>query len=91
MEVHNKFAVITGASQGFGRALAYEMAKRKFNLMLVALPGEGLNLLAKDLERYGITVVYYEVDLTIKDKLLEFTQWVNDHYNINYGECCRHA
>lgn len=84
MEVHNKFAVITGASQGFGRALAYEMAQRKFNLMLVALPGEGLNLLAKELERFGIEVVYYEVDLTIKDRLLEFTQWVNDHYNINF-------
>jgi uncharacterized protein len=83
MESQNRFAIVTGASQGFGKALAYEIAKRKFNLILVSLPNEGLSDIAEDLKRSGIEVLYYEVDLTIKEKLLEFTRWVNDHYNVN--------
>jgi short-subunit dehydrogenase len=41
--MHNKnFALITGASEGFGKALAFECAARNMNLVLVALPGSGL-------------------------------------------------
>lgn len=37
-----KYALITGASMGFGKELAEELARRKTNLLLVSLPGEGL-------------------------------------------------
>ncbi len=36
------FVLITGASQGLGRALAWACARRGRNLVLVALPGSGL-------------------------------------------------
>jgi short-subunit dehydrogenase len=36
------FAVITGASQGLGRALADEIAGRRKNVALVSLRGTGL-------------------------------------------------
>ena len=42
--MHNKyFALITGASEGFGKALALECAARNMNLVLVAQPGSGLS------------------------------------------------
>lgn len=83
MENNKNFALVTGASQGFGKALAYEIAKRKYNLILVALPNEGLDELALDLRKFGVEVNYYEVDLTIKEKLLEFTKWVNKNYHLS--------
>jgi len=44
---HNKFyTVITGASDGFGKALSIECARRNRNLALVALPGPELPALA---------------------------------------------
>lgn len=84
MDNKQKFAVLTGASQGFGKALAYEIAKRKFNIILVALPNEGLDRLTEDLRATGIEAIYYEVDLTVKEKLLEFTSWVNKNFNVNF-------
>jgi len=38
----NEFALITGASQGLGREIAEELATQGFNILLTALPGEGL-------------------------------------------------
>jgi uncharacterized protein len=41
-ENNNQFAVITGASQGLGKAFAIELAKRNYNVVLVSLPGQNL-------------------------------------------------
>ena len=37
-----KYAVITGASQGLGYAFAKELAAQNLNLVLISLPGENL-------------------------------------------------
>jgi short-subunit dehydrogenase len=59
------YTLITGASQGFGKALAIECAKRHMNLVLVSLPNTGLNELAEVLERiYDISAFSIELDLS---------------------------
>jgi short-subunit dehydrogenase len=83
MKSNHIFAVLTGASQGYGKAIAFELARRRINLILVALPGEGLDKLADELKRYEIEVLYYEVNLVIKEDLLKFTKWINDNYQVN--------
>jgi len=45
--VSEGYALITGASQGLGRAMAMEFARRNTNVLLVSLPGEGLEDLAE--------------------------------------------
>lgn len=74
------FALITGASEGIGRAIAEELASRKFNLILVALPGPKLQEAACDLkQKYAIETIIYEADLT-SDKAPEaLYQWVLEH------------
>ncbi len=57
-------AVVTGASQNIGEALATELAARGHHLILTARREDVLNVLAKRLtERYGVTVEVRPVDL----------------------------
>jgi short-subunit dehydrogenase len=66
---NEKFALITGASEGFGKALAFECARRNMNLILVALPGSGLYNLACFIERnYDVRVLFFEHDLSRKEE-----------------------
>ncbi|MGY4711730.1 mycolate reductase [Mycolicibacterium sp. CBM1] len=57
-------AVVTGASQGIGEALATELAARGHHLIVTARRGEVLAELAARLtDRYGVTVEVRPVDL----------------------------
>lgn len=59
------YTLITGASDGFGKALALECARRKMNLVLVALPGPGLSNLAGFIRKnFLVDVKTFEKDLT---------------------------
>lgn len=71
--MHNKTtALITGASEGFGRALAIECARRGLNLVLVALPGSGLSKVARFIKtNMEVDVHFFEIDLTKKEECLE--------------------
>ncbi len=70
------FSLITGSSTGIGRAVARELASRKHNLILAALPGQGLPDLCHELEQqHNIEALYFEVDLTSEngpDSLFRF-------------------
>lgn len=59
------YTLITGASQGFGKALTIEAARRGHNLVLAALPDSGLSELADFLKQnYQVDVQPFEGDLT---------------------------
>lgn len=65
---NNLYTVITGASEGFGKALAIECAFRKMNLILVALPESKLNALAESIKQtYKVDVIAIEKDLTLEE------------------------
>ena len=69
--LNTNYTLITGASEGFGKALAIECASRKMNLVLVALPGPELNNLADFIQRnFGVTVYTIEKDLTTEENCM---------------------
>ncbi|NND31470.1 MAG: SDR family NAD(P)-dependent oxidoreductase [Saprospiraceae bacterium] len=58
------YTLITGASSGLGKALAFECASRNMNLILVALPHDGLSEVQQELlEKFSVKIRIYEIDL----------------------------
>lgn len=61
-----KSALITGASEGLGKAFAIELATREFDLVLVSLQASALPELARFIEKnYSVRVIFFEMDLTL--------------------------
>ncbi|MGZ8559911.1 MAG: SDR family NAD(P)-dependent oxidoreductase [Chitinophagaceae bacterium] len=68
----NCYTLITGASEGFGKALAIECAGRNMNLILVALPGSELHYLTHFIKRnYAVDVIAIEKDLCKDESCME--------------------
>jgi len=75
----NQYALITGASEGLGKFLAIECAKRKLNLVLVALPGSDLKNLQKYIiKTFQVGVLYVETDLSEEKNCHQLYQQVKD-------------
>ncbi len=81
-----QFTLITGASKGFGKAMALELAKRGMNLVLIALPNSGLKELARFIEtNIKVKVFYLETDLSKIESYYEIYDFVeNNNINIKY-------
>ncbi|MDC8099785.1 SDR family NAD(P)-dependent oxidoreductase [Chryseobacterium rhizosphaerae] len=84
METKESYAVITGASQGLGKAFAENLAKKNINVILVSLPHQNLKELTEELEKnYSIKAHYYEVDLSLHDNVMKLTAWLNQSFEIH--------
>lgn len=81
----NMFAIVTGAGQGIGFAFAEALAKRQHPVIMVSLPGEGLDAKATELsKKFNVEVLYIETDLTESGNCQALYQWVKDHgYSVN--------
>src|SRR5437016_5845858 len=81
-----KFALITGASKGIGRAIAYELAGRKINLLLVARSKGLLEQLAMELkDKYSIEVDYFEADLSQHEAAEQIHTWcIINNFSVQY-------
>lgn len=76
--LNSNYCLITGASEGFGKALALECASRNMNLILVALPGPELHYLADFIKRnYKVEVMALEADLTAEESYYYIFDTVN--------------
>lgn len=80
-----KYALITGASKGIGKAMAEILAAKKTNLLLVARSADLLEGLAKSLkDQYQIETDWLSVDFTQAGAAEKIHQWcLEKNYNID--------
>jgi len=84
MNTKESYAVVTGASQGLGKAFAENLAEKKINLILISLADQNLKELSLQIsETYGVKVHYYEVDLSIHENVLKLTDFLNASFDIH--------
>lgn len=76
----NYYTLITGASQGFGKSMALEFAKRKMNLLLVSLPDSGLWGLSEFIRKqFNVEVSCLELDLSKIDSCYIIADFIKDN------------
>lgn len=79
------YTLITGASSGIGKALAQECASRGMNILLVALPGEELYAMEKQVrETYNVACHSFGADLSSNTAADAVYTWVKENnYPVN--------
>ena len=74
------YALITGASKGIGKQIAVELAKKKFDLLLIARSASQLEEVAKELKsKYDVKVDFLATDLSATKSAETVFQWVNQN------------
>ena len=76
---NKNYALITGASQGLGKAFAFECAERQIKMVLVALPHSGLYELADFIKKnYSVKTICIEKDLSSEKNCIELYNEIKD-------------
>ncbi len=78
----DKYALVTGASRGLGKALAAELSQRGIPTILVGTNERVLQVCEELSTHYHTKSVGYMVDLTHKESLLQFAREVNEQYEV---------
>ena len=87
----NPYALIGGGSKGIGYAIAEALAKRNFNLILIARHKDSLIAAKNKLEsKYGVHVELIQFDLAKKEAATEIAAWCTDN-NIPLKVLCNVA
>lgn len=70
------YALITGASKGIGKAIAFELAAKGYNLLLVARSEDLLEQVSEEIKaKHNITVSYLATDLSSATAAQEVFDW----------------
>lgn len=68
-DLRNQVIVITGASDGLGKGLAFRLAKEGARLALVARNEEKIKVVAAEIAALGADVKYFVCDITLVDQI----------------------
>jgi uncharacterized protein len=71
------YALITGASKGIGKQIAVELAKKKFDLLLIARSASQLEDVAKEIKgKYDVKIDVLAEDLSVPNAAQNVLRWV---------------
>lgn len=69
MQIQGKVALITGAGQGIGRAIALRLAKDGANIAIVDLKEDKMMAVAEEVSRIGRKATIFRADVTKRDEV----------------------
>jgi uncharacterized protein len=73
------YALITGASKGIGKAIAEELAARRFNVLLIARSENALKEnVASIADKYKVKADYLPIDLSLSESADRIYQWCKE-------------
>ena len=74
------YALVTGSSKGIGKAIAESLAKRKYNVLLVARSEKLLRELAEDIKKKNeVDAQWLAIDLSELTAAVEVENWVKQN------------
>jgi short-subunit dehydrogenase len=74
-----KYALVSGGSKGIGFGIATALARRKFNLILIARNAEDLNTAKAKLESmYPVVVETFPIDLKDEEAAIKVGNWCSE-------------
>jgi short-subunit dehydrogenase len=77
---YGEWALITGASSGIGKALAYEIASKKLNLILVARRQSELEIVANDIRRkHQVATLIIAADISTPEGIDHICDQTENH------------
>ena len=76
MNFKDKVVLITGASSGIGRASAIKFAKKGASIILVARRKEKIDQVANDLEKFNVSTLVCECDVSDKSQVKKMSKTV---------------
>src|SRR5215213_8003292 len=76
------YALVTGAAKGIGKAIAIELAKRHYNLLLVDIDAAALTNSAEEIKtKTGVAVEVLHQDLSQPDAANKIKFWSNAYHH----------
>ncbi len=69
MDFQNKYAVITGAASGIGKATAFKLVQNNCNVILLDTREDDLKKTAAELKRSGVNIRLYKGDISNSSEL----------------------
>ncbi len=80
-----RYALITGANKGIGRAIALELAKHNYNLLLTARSADLLNEVAEEIKKkYPVKVHVIALDLSDNHTPQKLYDWsIENNYQVS--------
>ena len=81
MDFKNRSVLITGASSGIGKQTAIEFAKLGSNIILVARRKEKLDELASELEKFNVSILVCQCDVSNKEQVKEMSKTVLEKFD----------
>jgi short-subunit dehydrogenase len=84
-QIEIKYALITGASKGIGKSIAIALAKRGFNLLIVARSASELSILKNEITNsYNVKVELLAIDLSEVNAAKVVANWIHENdYQLN--------
>ena len=80
MDFKNKVVLITGASSGIGKYTAIEFAKKGADIVLVARTKHKLEQVASELEKFPVTILVCQCDVSKKDQVSQMSKKALDKF-----------